>query len=315
MKIILRDGHLYQPHVYRGEPELQGYVEKNFESIFGSDSIWLPGGRIGGKRTDRGAKGIPDGFVVQILRRNWAIVEIELASHPLHDHITPQIGRFSVAWKRDRKRLVDRLFRKCEDSKAIMEKFRSHEVTDVYKFLADLIENKPDLVIVIDEYTDELEELKDIWKFDIHWSIFRTYMDLESGSSSPIFEADALYQPTDKTLQSIVSVTRGPTRKLVFLGKSVPFRYSKEIPSIVSSYLVEIGKLTPGNVPWGPGKNRYLVNTVPKHPKGNDFFQPVQLRNGWWVETHASEEYQLRLASQLLEHCGETDTKVRIEPL
>lgn len=106
-----------------------------------------------------------------------------------------------------------------------------------------------------------------------------------------------------------------PVRKLVFLGKMASFEKSTEIPVIVANELIRQGKLDRSKIPWGPGKKRYLVNTEPKHPAGNDFFLPGQLENGWWVERHASEDRQVSLSSRLIKHCGLDNDEVRIEPM
>ena len=67
--------------------------------------------------------------------------------------------------------------------------------------------------------------------------------------------------------------------------------------------------------PWGPGKRRYLVSAEAVHSNGKEFFAPVQLKNGWWVETHASEENQIILTSRLIDHCGGAHGVILVEPM
>lgn len=317
MKLLEMNGRIFLPHEYKNEAELQSYVERNFRNIFGKDAVWFSGKRIGAKRGEKGARGKPDGFVVNLQDRRWSIIEVELARHSLYDHIHPQVSKFAVAWKKHRKNLVDNLFTELEESDSMVEDFMTNGIKDHYKFISDLIDKQPDLVIVIDEYTEELDDLRDILKFETSWLIFNTYTTADSHSPNRIHHMDTMYDlgSSAESKEDAGTTRISPTRKLVFLGRIATFRYSKEIPQIVANALVKEGKLTESKIPWGPGRNRYLVSAKATHPKGNPFFQPAQLDNGWWVETHAAEDYQLRLASKLIEHCDETNSEVRIEPL
>ncbi|MBU1158601.1 MAG: hypothetical protein KKE24_04605 [Candidatus Thermoplasmatota archaeon] len=318
MKILEMNGELFYPHKYKDEAELQDYVERNFELIFGDEAVWFPGRRIGAGRGETGAKGIPDGFVILLDQKKWIIVEVELASHSLHDHVNPQVSKFSQAWKKNRKDFADRLFKKCEQSKEILEKFKSHRiVSNYYKFIADIVENKPDIAIIIDEYSEELDDLKDEWNFNLNWSIFRAYVSKDGGRNRIIFDMDVIEEPPRfrKTRPGRMASSARPVRKLVFLGGMAPFEKSSQIPAIVANELIKRGNLTKNKIPWGPGKKRYLVSMQPIHPRGNEFFMPEQLNNGWWVEKHASERRQVSLASRLIKHCGLSNDEIRIESM
>ena len=315
MKRILHDGALvYEPHEYKNEMELQEYARQHVKTIFGEDAIWLPGGRIGAKPRDRGAKGIPDAFVILPSKLKWIVVEVELARHDLHRHINPQISRFAVAWKRERKALVDQLTKKCKSSKAIVAELESYGYTDIHEFLSDLLEDKPDLSIIIDGENEELSELEDIWNFNIYWSVFSTFNVVDSKSSGRIHQIDRIHDNVSSKGAS-TRRRRAPPREprsLHFLGKIAAYRYSKHIPVMVAEELIKLGKFP--KKPFGLGGDRYIVNRTPKHPKGNDFFQPVRLSNGWWIETHASEERNRYLAEKLIEHSGEKNAKVQLGP-
>jgi len=328
MSVLLKDGVHYYLHQHQAESDLQRLVEQNIEHIFGESTIFLPGKRIGVPRGQKGAKGIPDGFVVLIKEKRWAIIEVELASHPIHDHIISQVSRFNQAWKKGEttKEMVDIFFQACKESKLIQNKFDKCGVKEeVYHFLASIFKEDPMLVVIIDEMTPELDDVKENVKFDTRWCIFRTYRREGLSELVPIFEYEPIFNHEGSCQNDIISTPdldlvevpgsdiRGNTRNLIFLAKIVPFKHSKEIPVIVANELIKRGLLKDNNVPWGPGKKRYVINKTPRHQTGKDFVSPVQLINGWWVETHASEKDNLSRASRLIKWCGLEDNEIQVE--
>lgn len=327
MTVLLKDGVKYILHSYKNEMELQALVEQNIEQLFGEDAIFLPGRRIGVPRGEKGAKGIPDGFIVTIKEKKWAIIEVELVSHPIHDHIISQISRFNLAWKKGEttKAMVDAYFQASNDSKIIQSKFERFGVREeIYRYLTSIFKEDPLLVIIIDEKTPELDEVKDNVKFETHWSIFKTYRREGISDLVPIFEYEPIFHneqinqknnenfSEQESVQTEYNDLTGGRRNLHFLNKMVPFKHSKEIPVIVANELIKMGLLNSDNVPWGPGKKRYLINKTPKHQTDKDFTSPVQLNNGWWVETHASEEDNISRTSRLMKACG-LDGQIRVE--
>lgn len=327
MKVLLKDGVHFYLHNHQNEMELQKLVEQNIDHIFGEDTFFLPGKRIGVPRGQKGAKGIPDGFVVLIKEKKWAIIEVELASHPIHDHIISQVSRFNQAWKKGEttKEMVDLFFQACKDSKLIQNKFEQYGIKEeIYHYLSSIFKEDPLLVIIIDELTPELDEVKDNVKFDTRWCVFKTYRREGISDLVPIFEYEPIFNHDKSYLKNHdgateqvpaqtveVNLTEG-SRNLTFLNNTVSFRHSKEIPVIVANELIKTGLLNDDNVPWGPGKKRYVINKTPRHQTGKDFVSPVQLTNGWWVETHASEVDNISRASRLIKACG-LDGQIRVE--
>jgi len=85
-----------------------------------------------------------------------------MASHPLYEHVIPQITKFVKALEnpQNRKRIADALFREVEEDpfkRAMLEKYGFGR--EIYKFLNDVISKKPSITIIIDEWTRELDEV------------------------------------------------------------------------------------------------------------------------------------------------------------
>ncbi len=81
----------------------------------------------------------------------------------------------------------------------------------------------------------------------------------------------------------------------------------KDLIAAVGEYLAETEKLGPKLCPIRPERasRRFLVHTERRHPSGREFFQPVQLKDGLWLETNWSSPEIVRYSVFLLKFCGE----------
>ncbi len=91
--MLLIDGVKYELWTPKREvEEFQPLVKEHYKEIFGNDCISIEGNRLEPK-VGRGS--VPDGFVVTLGEKSqWYIVEMELSTHQLYDHIVNQVGRF-----------------------------------------------------------------------------------------------------------------------------------------------------------------------------------------------------------------------------
>jgi len=158
---LLIDGVRYKLWTPKDEAALEDIVKKHAKDIFGEDSIYFDI-----KQTLRSQAGIgskPDGYVIAFEDTpQWYIVEVELSSHPLHEHIMPQMSRFSMAIEnpKTQRLIVDATNQEVKGNVSkralLQDKIGAQEI---HEFLSDLISNPPVLVVVIEEKTKQLEDV------------------------------------------------------------------------------------------------------------------------------------------------------------
>ena len=91
--MLLIDGVKYEEWVPPSEDEFEQVVKEHAKDIFGEQSVYFD--RKQKLKSLSGVGSIPDGYVITLGDSpQWHIVEVELSSHPLHDHIVSQVGRF-----------------------------------------------------------------------------------------------------------------------------------------------------------------------------------------------------------------------------
>ncbi len=98
---------------------------------------------------------------------------------------------------------------------------------------------------------------------------------------------------------------QAPSKEKVIIGNDVfDIRKSYEVLIRTAEWLIQKGGLHKNLCPLATSKKRYLVNTIPKHQNGNDFFAPKKLSNGLFIETHCSAVAALSNSKKLLKFCG-----------
>jgi len=159
--MLLIDGVKYKLWTPKTEDDLERMVKEHAKDIFGGNSLYLD---LKQKlKSPAGIGSIPDGYVITFEDKpRWHIVEVELSTHPLYEHIVSQITRFTsgIANPHSQRVIIDAIdeeIRKDEVLKTwIKDKIGSEEI---YKFVANLISDPPVITIIIDEKTEELEEV------------------------------------------------------------------------------------------------------------------------------------------------------------
>lgn len=158
---MLIDGARYKLWTPQNEAVLEDIVKEHAKDIFGEDSIYFD---IKQKiKSSAGIGSIPDGYVITLGDTpRWYIVEVELSSHPLFEHIVPQMTKFSMAINdlNTQRAIVDAMYSEIKNNVVkqalVLSKIGAREI---HEFLSGLISSLPILVIVIEEKTKELEEV------------------------------------------------------------------------------------------------------------------------------------------------------------
>ena len=165
--MLIIDGAKYEAWIPEKEvEEFQPIVKEHVQDIFGNESKYIEARRL---KSKAGIGSVPDGFVIIFGDSpQWHIVEVELSSHQLYDHIVNQVGRFINGIKNPvtQKNIIDTIYQEITGSK--ISKVEVEEAIgsgEIHKFLTDLISLPPILTIIIEKKTQELEEAINLLKY------------------------------------------------------------------------------------------------------------------------------------------------------
>lgn len=167
---------------FDNEKELHAWVERNISNFFG-DVIYLPGNFYIYTKRKKGGK--PDGFLLDLDNSSWTIIESELISHGVWDHISEQIIRFIVAsYSDDTKRLIrDYFFDELERKKQINKASEKLKITParLMQKIENIVEGRiPDIAIFIDQVNDDLKDMVEALNATIR--VFRVQKYLANGN-------------------------------------------------------------------------------------------------------------------------------------
>ena len=198
--MLLIDGVRYEewiPQGPRAEDDFEELVKKHAQDIFGEESIYFD---LKKKLiTKAGIGSIPDGYVISFREPPcWYICEVELYTHPLYEHIVPQITKFINGVKsfETQREIINALDREISGDPfkeaLVINKTGSREV---YRFISNLISKPPVLAILIDQRTKELEEVCDSLPIDVKIVEFKTFVREGIGLAVHAHLFEPLYKP------------------------------------------------------------------------------------------------------------------------
>ena len=158
--MLLIDGAKYEEWNPRDEDEFEQVIKEHANDIFGEQSIYLD---IKHKlKSGSGIGSIPDGYVIIFGDEpHWHIVEVELSSHPLYDHIVPQVGKFinGIRNPSTQKDIVNVVYQEINNNEFLKLRLKKAiGTTETYKFLSDLLSKLPVITVIIEKHTEQLEE-------------------------------------------------------------------------------------------------------------------------------------------------------------
>lgn len=210
--IVLVDGIKYRLLSPENEAWLEKQIEENYQHIFGDNSIYFPKKKI---KSKAGIGTIPDAYVIIPGKKlMWCILEVELASHSVYDHVFPQLTKFrrAIEDSASRKKIRDFFYDTITADQVLEAQFRKQIGTgEIHKTLSDMVDEKPLIVVAIDQRTDELEEALLDFGGAVKVIEFKTYR--REGVS---VEINAYcFEPIVSSVRKTVSITDASSPKSV----------------------------------------------------------------------------------------------------
>jgi len=211
--MLLIDGVKYKEWTPKGEhaeEELEQMVKEHAQEIFGEQSIYLD---LKQKlRSRSGIGSIPDGYVIIFGDSpQWHIVEVELSSHPLHEHIVSQVSKFINGIKNPltRSEIGGIIYAEITGDDFLKLKVKkATEPTEIYKFLSDLISEPPALTIIIEKDTEGLREAISTLRYpqEIKVVEFQTFTREGVGLAAHAHLFEPIYETTKEKQKQIAEV-------------------------------------------------------------------------------------------------------------
>ena len=238
--MLLIDGEKYEEWIPSSEDEFENLIKEHSLEIFGKNSVYID---LKHKiRSNAGVGSIPDGYVIILGDLpSWHIVEVELSSHPLYEHIVPQVKKFYTGIKNlyTQKDITEMIFHEIESDNNLKLKFeRSTGTTQSYKYLSDLISKPPILTVIIEKDT---EVLREVIEPDSKVVEFRTFICKDKGLSVHAH----LFEPICNNSYSPKLIPYSPTVPSLSCKERVVGTIAKRV---LFSELVEAGLLKDGQV-------------------------------------------------------------------
>jgi hypothetical protein len=236
--MLLIDGVKYELWTPPSEDEFERVVKEHTQEIFGEQSIYLD--RKQKLKSLSGIGSIPDGYAI-ILGDvpHWHIVEVELSSHPLHDHIVAQVGRFISGINNPsiQKGIVNAIDEEIARDDFLKLKLRKAiQPTEIYKFLSDLISKQPILTIIIEKETEELREALNALRYSqIKVAEFQTFVrERTEGLAVHAHLFESLYQGSREI------ITRVQPREEISTTRNVEGRVT--LNNLVYANILKVGQ-------------------------------------------------------------------------
>ncbi len=158
--MLLVDGVKYDEYVPKSEDEFEHMVSEHAQEIFGEHSLYFD--RKLKLKSLSGIGSIPDGYAIIIDDKfEWHVIEIELSSHPLYNHIVPQVSKFisGINNPSTRKIIIEAMYHALISYK--LDYFKMDKIIqtgEYYKFISDIVSNSPVITIIVEKDTPELHD-------------------------------------------------------------------------------------------------------------------------------------------------------------
>lgn len=320
--ILVLDGVKYYPFEYKEEKTLEKDVIENIKYIFG-ENVWpIPKLKI---KPSEGSGRIPDLYALDISVKKLYVIEVERISHSIPDHIAPQISGFYriLLDTSSRSDLLDKLYDEVTKNNAIRNAFKDLGIEEIHKFLADILVQSYEIVLIIDNIT---KELKNAFKYMnpspkiLEFKKFR-----RSGADVFIYGVDTLERElantdsisTDNIDKKIQSVNIGKSadkrvKSISINGQHINTNSARGILINTFKWMLDKGYVKDIKMPLKSGNIRYIVSTNPINQNGKPFNSPIKVGD-YYIECHNSLGRSIYLAKFLLKSAGLNPDILKIE--
>lgn len=177
------------------EAEIESVVEENYEDIFGPDAIYITKKKI---FSSEGVGTIPDGFVIDLGRKQWFLIEAELANHSLWQHIAPQVAKQIIAAGQvsTRALLTATIVNAAKEDAAIMQKFEALDIAaiDIAPVVGGILEKKPIIGIPIDAIGPDIKEWAQTLRLEVKLWLVRKLVEFNA-PTNVLYEIPDDYRP------------------------------------------------------------------------------------------------------------------------
>jgi len=176
--MLLVDGVRYSLQEQANEEQFEVMIIEHSKQIFGESTVYFD---IKHKLTSKAGIGsIPDAYVVDFAEPcRWYIVEVELASHPIDEHVMPQLNRFLRGIKHaDSQKEVSDAIHGEIDKDEVLKAFVKTKIgsREIHRYLSDLVSTPPRVVVVIDDANEKVEEAVEAFKSEPIVVEFKTFV-------------------------------------------------------------------------------------------------------------------------------------------
>jgi hypothetical protein len=205
MSILVTPKGIYKPYQFDSEREFERCVVSQAEMIFGKRSVYLDCKRRIGKRGTK--QSIPDAYLIDFSSQREPklfVVETEIASHDLFQHIGVQILQFAHSFasapRQVKQLLFDEVSKDSKAYKACETYAQEYGLRNVDNMLDHLVNDTFRALIIIDEATDELHKVVKNFRFPVEVIEVETY---QGASSERIYRFTPLFKDVSDVKESI----------------------------------------------------------------------------------------------------------------
>ena len=159
-EILVINGLKYELYTPKDEiNDFHSMVKQQYKEIFGKNTLYFD---IRKKLKSKSKIGsIPDAYILDFKLNKWYVVEEELSSHPVYEHIVSQLNRFLIGIKniKSRSHLQEALYKEIDENENFRASIKKQTNSrDIHHTLTNLISKQPNIVVIIEEKTAEIEE-------------------------------------------------------------------------------------------------------------------------------------------------------------